>query len=119
MANMVPQHYCAKNQCPHLVDRGVRLCPDHAAQAGRSYNKQRDPKVFKLYGDQWRKLRRMHLRRNPLCIDCLSDGITKEGQEVHHIIDHKGNRTLFFDPDNLATLCKSHHSQKTVKSWTK
>ena len=119
MANVVPMHYCSKPGCPNLVNRGVRFCPDHTKQQAKDYNKQRDPKIVKLYGRQWQVLRRMHLRRNPLCYDCKAKGIIKEGQEVHHIIDHKGNRALFFDPNNLMTLCKSCHSKRTVAEWSK
>lgn len=28
---------------------------------------------------------------------------------VHHIKPHKGDMTLFLDPDNLQSVCKRHH----------
>jgi len=32
---------------------------------------------------------------------------------VDHIIPHKGNQKLFWDPQNWQTLCKAHHDEKT------
>ena len=31
---------------------------------------------------------------------------------VDHIVPHKGNWTLFKDPDNLQSLCRIHHDVK-------
>lgn len=54
---------------------------------------------------------------NPLCELCLLEGITKAGEDVHHLdspFKYKDNpdkvSELAFDPDNLMTLCKQHHS---------
>ena len=33
---------------------------------------------------------------------------------VDHIIPHKRDMTLFWDPDNRQSLCKHHHDVKTA-----
>jgi 5-methylcytosine-specific restriction protein A len=79
------------------------------------------------YDYKWVKLRNWFIKRNPLCVDCLKIGITtawttavikgklkRVSNEVDHIIPHKGNLRLKTDPNNLQTLCKSHHSRKTA-----
>lgn len=67
-----------------------------------------------IYGADWRRLREFHLKREPLCRECQAKGIIKEGEEVDHIIPHNGDMGLMMDRENLQTLCKSHHSQKTI-----
>jgi 5-methylcytosine-specific restriction endonuclease McrA len=70
---------------------------------------------------RWRRLRATHLSRNPLCVTCLSDGIAtdcsgkgvgrgKAKGYVDHKIPHRGNADLFWDPENLQTLCPTHHN---------
>lgn len=61
------------------------------------------------YSVKWRKLRERQLVENPLCIECGNVGL-----DVDHIIDHKGNIDLFYDLNNLQTLCKACHSRKTM-----
>lgn len=74
------------------------------------------------YGVAWRKLRRRqwsllrqeHLRKEPLCRRCnelgrVNGGSRKAPLVVDHIVPHRGDRALFFDPSNLQTLCKAHH----------
>lgn len=68
---------------------------------------------------EWRDpvtgLRAMHVAREPLCRECRAQGVDRPGVEVDHIKPHRGDMTLFLDPDNLQTLCKMHHSMKTAK----
>ncbi|MGE3624052.1 MAG: HNH endonuclease [Bdellovibrionales bacterium] len=63
----------------------------------------------RIYNQQWRDLRADHLRKNPLCVFCQKEGKVVVARIVDHIIPHKGNRTLLFDPTNLQSLCKHHH----------
>jgi len=37
------------------------------------------------------------------------------GTEVDHRVPHNGDVRLFFDESNLQTLCKPHHSRKTMR----
>jgi 5-methylcytosine-specific restriction protein A len=65
----------------------------------------------KLYNTtRWRNLRKEHLKENDYCQEC---GL-KEDLTVDHKISPLGNEELFFDPDNLQTLCKKCHRIKTA-----
>jgi 5-methylcytosine-specific restriction enzyme A len=66
----------------------------------------------------WRALRRAHLRDHPLCVMCERQGIICAGSVADHVIPHRGDRALFFNPRNLQTLCATHHNQ-TKQSWEK
>lgn len=57
---------------------------------------------------QWRALRLMMLRRQPLC-PCGA-----AASEVHHIVDRKERPDLAFNMDNLQALCKPCHSRETM-----
>lgn len=59
---------------------------------------------------KWKRLREIKLNTNPVCEVCNSSF----NLEIDHICDHNNNETLFFDIDNLQTLCHEHHSKKTL-----
>ncbi|MBC22292.1 MAG: HNH endonuclease [Phycisphaerae bacterium] len=73
----------------------------------------------KLYCTKaWAKLRQATLVRDgftcqwPGCGKLLTGSHHQHNAPVvHHKTDHKGDRTLFFDPGNLESLCKEHHDQ--------
>jgi 5-methylcytosine-specific restriction endonuclease McrA len=55
------------------------------------------------------------LSKQPLCVICLKDKRITPARVVDHIKPHKGDGSLFFDLDNLQSLCKSCHDRKTAK----
>ena len=61
------------------------------------------------YDHRWRKARVNFLASNGLCIACKRSGKVVKATIVDHIIPHKGNPTLFWDPKNWQPLCKRHH----------
>lgn len=76
------------------------------------------------YSSKWDRFRKAWIRQHPLCgqrLDsmsgehsrCWREGIAAYGREVDHIIPHRGDTALFWDENNLQTLCKSCHSAKT------
>ena len=78
--------------------------PREAAAAARPDATQRG------YGAKWRKLSKAWRRDHPLCAKC-----GRPGQVVDHIQPHRGDPALFWDRDNLQTLCKPCHDKKTGK----
>lgn len=56
----------------------------------------------------WKRLRRAHLARDPLCARCKRDGRTTEATVVHHVERHNGDPAKFFGSE-LEGLCKAHH----------
>ena len=76
-----------------------------AFQNARRYNS-------KLYKTQkWQRLRKKHLKDNNYCVFCGS----RHNLTVDHIVPPKGKEDLFFNEDNLQTLCHSCHVIKTLK----
>lgn len=58
---------------------------------------------------RWRALRAKIIKRDGGCVVCGHD----KGLVVDHIIPHRGNEELFYDEENLQTLCAFHHRIKT------
>ena len=58
---------------------------------------------------QWKALRLHQLSIQPLCKFCQQQGKVTAAEVVDHIEPHKGNRELFFAPNNLQSLCKLCH----------
>lgn len=66
----------------------------------------------------WRKpdgLRQQILMRDSLCVECAKRGRFIPATEADHIKPHKGDMSLFLDIDNGQGLCKSCHSEKTMR----
>lgn len=101
---------CTQPGCNVLVKSG--RCAAHSTK-----RIVRDPDVKKLYNDQrWQVMRVAQLSDEPWCADCLEDGGAHVfATDVDHIEPHHGDPELFFDPENLQSLCRSHHSAKTAK----
>jgi 5-methylcytosine-specific restriction endonuclease McrA len=71
-----------------------------------------------LYGlKSWKMLRISKLNESPMCEAKEKDGYPcrNGAYVVHHVKDHKGDPALFFDRENLQSLCKSHHDQETAR----
>lgn len=81
---------CAEHGCPALVPGGGR-CPDHAR-----------PRY--VSAPDWRAVRMAQLERDPFC-HCGALAVD---------VDHVNGREYGDGPDNLQSLCRSHHSQKTA-----
>lgn len=58
---------------------------------------------------EWKALRAAQLRREPHCRFCAEAGAKTPADTVDHTVRHRGRRDLFFDPRNLASLCKRCH----------
>ena len=107
-----PKHPCRYPGCPELTEG--RYCPVHQKEMDREYNSNRPYK--KLYNSsRWQGLRRYVLNKQPLCVECLKAGVVTPATVVDHIEPHKGNVDLFWDENNLQSLCKSCHDRKTAK----
>lgn len=62
------------------------------------------------YGtERWKRLRTAQKNKQPLCERCLSKGLTTIATVAHHIVPHKGDPILFWDPNNLSSSCAPCH----------
>ena len=107
---MRPRKPCSQPGCPELIEPGQRKCVAHRRQDDRRYKRDRnDDEQQRFYKSaRWRRLRKIVLRRDPICKKCEEEGRTRASQEVHHKDgDHKNNEI-----DNLVGLCKSCHSRE-------
>lgn len=59
----------------------------------------------KKRSSSWKSVEREHLRRCPACLICR----TAKELQVHHVRPFHLYPELELDPDNLLTLCGSHH----------
>ncbi len=59
---------------------------------------------------EWKRFRRLQLKRNPLCFDCQN-----LSQQVHHILKVKDYPHLALVADNTICLCSSCHSKRTQR----
>ena len=88
-----------------------RVESERKKQNIRDYDKHR-PERHKFYNSsEWKKLRDYVRRKNPLCAECLRNGIITEGDLVDHIVPiEEGGAKL--DISNLQVLCNSCHNKK-------
>ena len=107
----LPRRYCCVPGCGALAERGSGRCARHALAQYRRIRRDSD-EWYKT--KRWGAMRADQLRREPLCRECLAHGKVEAATECDHIVPHKGDRNLFFDPKNLQSLCKKCHSAKTV-----
>ena len=103
---------CSHNGGPNLVKSG-RLCALHAKREQHQYDQDRGSSSQRGYGARWRRLRKLFLASNPLCAACLAEHIVRSATEVDHVLPKSQGGTD--DWDNLQSLCKSHHSEKTAR----
>lgn len=66
---------------------------------------------------EWKRLRLDQLTDHPLCAFCLAKGRITPATVADHVRPHRGDRALFFDPNNLQSLCdapglRCHSSRK-------
>jgi len=62
---------------------------------------------------KWRQTRAQYLAAHPLCIICLAIGMKTPAVDLDHIRPIRRGGSPY-DPANLQSLCKTHHSQKTI-----
>ncbi len=84
------------------------------AQQGRqAYERERGSARERGYTPEWDKVARHEKNLHPLCLGCSAVGWVAATTVIDHIIPHKGNMVLFWDPLNRQPACTPHHS--TVK----
>lgn len=67
-----------------------------------------------FYGSRkWRACRAEHLAQHPRCAICAAIGLQTSATEVDHVKAKEGMLDPF-DHAGLRSLCKQHHSQKTI-----
>lgn len=115
MATLTPSA-CYKVGCLAPAERGTTACEQHRrprrpARSLSSHSKQR-------HGRPWQRLRRMKLRRNPLCQDCLAQGVVRAAVVVDHVVALSLGGSVM-KLENLRSLCHNCHVLKTTEGQKK
>lgn len=105
---------CGHVGCGKLV-HGASRCEQHTKQQRKEYDSKRESSYKRGYDNRWRKMRKIHLSSNPLCVRCKAVGKVTMAGVVDHIIPHKGNKELFSDTTNWQSLCVRCHNVKTAR----
>ena len=108
------RRYC--KLCNRIATKGA-YCDIHQPQRDYSHENAKRDNPWDAWEKTklWRDKRSRHLAKEPLCRECLKVDLYVKAEEVDHIIPHRGDWNLFIDEDNLQSLCKVHHSQKTAR----
>ncbi|MDA8095575.1 MAG: HNH endonuclease [Betaproteobacteria bacterium] len=104
---------CRYPGCGALV-RLSGYCDKHKQQMRKRDDERRGSSSSRGYNHRWRKYRETFLAKNPLCAECQRHGIVAPASVVDHIVPHKGDRKLFWNPGNHQSLCKRCHDHKTA-----
>lgn len=104
---------CVAQPCPNFGKKELRgRCDTHAHQA----NVQRGSSSARGYDSVWRRARLLCLRSEPLCRECMKEGIfDSPTTQVDHIIPIAQRPDLRLVRSNLQGLCDRHHSEKTIR----
>ncbi len=68
------------------------------------------------YGYRWQKSSKAYLLAHPLAIDWFKEHGVRfyPAEVVDHIVPHRGDMKLFWDPNNWQGLTKKDHDRKTA-----
>ena len=58
---------------------------------------------------RWKALAQRQLAMHPLCVMCEQEGKVVPARICDHIQPHRGDEILFWNPQNLQSLCRRHH----------
>lgn len=125
---MKQMHECRWKTCRKLIPINEKYCKEHKQKGEqlddshrggyeKKYNQsryQKNPLTANYHTKMWRKLRMAVLTRdNHLCQNCLRHHYIKPASHVDHIKPAIDYPDLFWDMDNLQSLCVECHTRKT------
>lgn len=109
-----PQRPCRAQGCRELHRNGNGYCEAHQDMAAAWGGSRRGSAAERGYGSEWRRLRKLVLKRDGWicrCADCKSTGRVRNASEVDHVIPKAEGGTD--DPSNLVAINSDCHKQKT------
>ncbi len=79
-------------------------------QVRRESDRMRGSARKRGYSSRWDRASKRFLQEYPLCVGCLALGRTVPAVCTDHVIPHKGDAELFWDPGNWQGSCGWHHN---------
>ena len=113
-----------KKQCNHagyktLIPYNQTYCDKHKVVSTKQMYQDRqykDEKYLRFYHSKaWRTLSRQYRLNNPVCEQCLKQGIVRKVNVVDHIVELKDDFSRRLDERNLQSLCHACHNKKTAE----
>lgn len=98
---------CSYPGCTALVSTGGRCAAHVRTQAEVEYRRW-------YQTDEWRRIRKDQLIKQPWCEDHLAGGEYVIATDVDHVRPHRGDRAVFMGGP-FKSLCHSCHSKKTMR----
>lgn len=116
----MPQRLCSQPRCGKLLPEGERYLPgcakcDQRQELDKPWGRKEER--LRFYGTvRWQKIRAVKLAEDPVCQGCKH----ALAEEVDHIVPATAdNPRGWFDWDNLQSLCKPCHKDKTAQASIK
>jgi 5-methylcytosine-specific restriction enzyme A len=78
-------------------------------QANAEYDTRRGSSRERGYDAQWDREALAYRSAHPLCLGCQAVGRVAAAALVDHIVPHKGDPALMWNPDNRQPSCTPHH----------
>ena len=101
----------------HSHNEGMPEFRKHTDDVARQSVKMTPARKFRS-SPMWRKLRRMHMSRQPLCVDTFvkhaAVDIVVTAVDVNHVESVRNNWARRLDSTNLASLCRRCHNGITA-----
>jgi 5-methylcytosine-specific restriction enzyme A len=113
----IPISIARCNSCQEKYDKDPQV-KDLKKKSNKEYDLyKRDKRSSAFYKSKaWQLLRLSALSRdNYLCQHCIKEKKIRPAMDVDHIVPIKVNWELRLSLDNLQSLCRSCHNQKTKK----
>lgn len=107
---------CNHPACKRLVEN-ASYCEEHAKLKRKQADAKRESSTQRGYGYRWQKTSEGYLKAHPVCVclECVALGIAaRQAEVVDHIIPHRGDMNLFWNPDNWQPMAKVCHDKKTA-----
>ena len=106
----------------HSHKEGMPIFHKHNDDVARQSVARRDVKMTPARKFRssitWQKLQKMHIRRQPLCVDPFGKhaavDIAVPAQDVNHVVSLRTNWARRLDPTNLVSLCRRCHNGITA-----
>ena len=106
-----PRRPCTMPSCPALAEPGHSRCTLHKRKEKQENDRSRGTSKERGYDSVWHRVRNLKADCSPLCQSCLSCGIERPLDVVHHIKSIEYYPELRLVMENLMSLCTPCHEK--------